>query len=51
MLLCVASIATLLSVKAGLQDNGLVCVGVLLGALASARALARDVPATATVAR
>jgi hypothetical protein len=41
-LLCVAATATLLSVKSGLQDDGLICIGVLLGALASARALATD---------
>jgi hypothetical protein len=41
-LLCVAATATLLSVKSGLQDDGLVCIGVLLGALTAARALATD---------
>lgn len=36
-LLCIAAAATLASVKWGLKDDGLVCVAVLLAALAGAR--------------
>jgi Acyltransferase family len=47
--LCIAGTATLLSVRWGLKDDGLVCVAVLLVALVAARALATDerVPAPA----
>lgn len=41
-LLCVAGTATLVSVRWGLKDDGLVCVSVLLVALIAARALATD---------
>ena len=41
-LLCVAGTATLVSVRWGLKDDGLVCVAVLLGALVAARVLATD---------
>ncbi len=40
--LCIAGTATLLSVRWGLKDDGLVCVAVLLVALVAARALATD---------
>jgi hypothetical protein len=36
-LLCVAGLATLVSVKWGLKDDGLYCTAVLLAALVSAR--------------
>lgn len=39
-LLMVAGAATLLAIKWGLKDDGLICVAVLLAALVSARALA-----------
>lgn len=39
ILLCVAGIATLASVKWGLKDDGLYCMAVLLAALIGARAL------------
>jgi fucose 4-O-acetylase-like acetyltransferase len=42
MLLCVAGAATLASVGWGLKDQGLLCVAVMLVALAAARALAQD---------
>lgn len=42
VLLCVAGVATLVSVGWGLKDQGLVCVAVMLAALATARALATD---------
>ncbi|MGB8505568.1 acyltransferase family protein [Mycobacterium sp.] len=50
-LLCVAGTATLVSVRWGLEDDGLICVAVLLVALIAARALATDakVPAAAPV--
>jgi fucose 4-O-acetylase-like acetyltransferase len=41
-LLCVAGAATLASVGWGLKDQGLICVAVMLSALAAARALASD---------
>jgi hypothetical protein len=40
ILLCIASAATLASVKWGLKDDGLYCVAVMLAALAGARTLA-----------
>ncbi|WP_322857573.1 acyltransferase family protein [Mycobacterium shigaense] len=40
VLLCVAGAATLALVKWGLKDDGLVCVGVVVSALVSARVLA-----------
>jgi Acyltransferase family len=50
-LLCVAGTATLVSVRWGLKDDGLVCVAVLVLALIAARALAAvsKVPATSAV--
>jgi Acyltransferase family len=52
-LLCIAGAATLVSVRWGLKDDGLICVAVLLVALIAARALATDskVPVTAAVTR
>jgi hypothetical protein len=50
-LLCVAGTATLVSVRWGLKDDGLLCVAVLVLALIAARALAAvsKVPATSAV--
>jgi Acyltransferase family len=50
-LLCVAATATLVSVRWGLKDDGLICIEVLLVALVAARALATDtrVPAPDSV--
>jgi Acyltransferase family len=50
-LLCVAATATLVSVRWGLKDDGLLCVAVLVLALIAARALAAvsKVPATSAV--
>jgi len=39
VLLCVAGLATLVSVKWGLKDDGLYCIAVMLAALVSARIL------------
>jgi hypothetical protein len=52
-LLCVAGAATLVSVRWGLNDDGLTCIAVLLIALIAARALATDskVPVTEAVTR
>lgn len=52
-LLCIAGAATLVSVRWGLKDDGLVCIAVLLIALIAARALATDskVPVTEAVTR
>ena len=41
-LLCLAAAATLVSVKWGLKDDGLVCVAVMLAALIGARLLSTD---------
>lgn len=40
LLLCVAGVATLASIKWGLKDNGLMCVATMVTALLGARALA-----------
>jgi surface polysaccharide O-acyltransferase-like enzyme len=40
VLLCIAGLATLASVKWGLKDDGLVCVAVMVAALVAARVLA-----------
>jgi phosphoribosylcarboxyaminoimidazole (NCAIR) mutase len=40
VLLCIAGVATLASVKWGLKDDGLVCVAVMVAALVAARMLA-----------
>ena len=40
ILLCVAALATLVSVKWGLKDDGLYCIAVMLSALVGARVLA-----------
>jgi hypothetical protein len=40
ILLCVAGLATLVSVKWGLKDDGLYCMAVMLAALVAARVLA-----------
>jgi hypothetical protein len=52
-LLCIAGAATLVSVRWGLKDDGLICIAVLLVALIAARALATDsnVQVTAAVTR
>jgi hypothetical protein len=52
-LLCIAGAATLMSVRWGLKDDGLICIAVLLVALIAARALATDsnVPVTEAVTR
>jgi len=52
-LLCIAGAATLVSVRWGLKDDGLICIAVLLVALIAARALATDsnVPVTEAVTR
>ncbi|MBV9515298.1 MAG: acyltransferase, partial [Mycobacteriaceae bacterium] len=47
-LLCVAGTATLVSVRWGLKDDGLLCVAVLLAALIAARAMATDSKVTTT---
>lgn len=44
-LLCVAGLATLVSVKWGLKDQGLYCMAVMLAALIGARLLARPTSA------
>jgi hypothetical protein len=41
-LLCVAATATLVSVRWGMKDDGLICMAVLLAALVAARTLATD---------
>ena len=52
-LLCIAGAATLVSVRWGLKDDGLICIAVLVVALSAARALATDsnVPVTEAVTR
>ncbi|WAC91370.1 acyltransferase family protein [Mycobacterium sp. Aquia_213] len=40
LLLCVAGVATLASIKYGLKDDGLICVATMVTALVGARALA-----------
>ncbi|SOJ52588.1 hypothetical protein MSIMFB_00101 [Mycobacterium simulans] len=44
VLLCVAGVATLASVKWGLKDEGLVCVAVMVAALVAARSFAAVQP-------
>jgi Acyltransferase family len=52
-LLCIAGGATLVSVRWGLKDDGLICIAVVLVALIAARAAATDskVPVTEAVTR